>query len=148
MLWAVSQPVAAWWESGGSRLVWLAGVVVAVGVLAKTRPMRWLWRTLVTDPLSAWGRSVVGEVVDEKVALPNGGSSLRDHLDRMAQQHTDMKCDLEAVRQWTEEAVEKSKERDEALEGRFDEVNGRIDQLCEHIGFSTNVNITSGRRPA
>ena len=131
----------AWWESLGGRIIWLAAVTTAIGFLLRTKPVRWVWGKLVAEPMSAWSRGIVGEVVDEKIALPNGGASVRDHLDRMSVQHTEMRESIDAVKQWTEEAVEKSQERDEMLEGRFDEVNGRIDVLCSEV-----VDLKSNRK--
>lgn len=59
----------------GQGVIFAAGVVTAVGVLAKTKPARWLWRRNVAEPLRAELRRVVGDVVDEKLAarpLTNG----------------------------------------------------------------------------
>ena len=76
--------------------IWLAvvaGILGSLGVIAKSqiigRPIRWVWRKLVTEPVAAWFRSLVhSEVVPvvtvaveeqfRKLAQPNGGSSLRD----------------------------------------------------------------------
>jgi hypothetical protein len=125
---------AVWWESFGQRVIWFAAVVTALGLLSKTRLARYVWSHLVSEPASTWARTVIGEVVDAKVALPNGGSSVRDHIDNLAEQHVEMRDSIDAVRQWTEDAVAKSQERDAALESRFDDVNGRIDVLCSEIG--------------
>ena len=64
----------------------LAALSAAVGVIAKTpligRPLRWLWTTNVSHPISAWHRNITGEVVDERIEHlmhhRNGGSSLLD----------------------------------------------------------------------
>lgn len=67
----------------GQIVIWTAGVVTALGVLTRTRPARWLGRTLVRDPIiGAFRREVVDVVraevpgiVDERLAarpLTNG----------------------------------------------------------------------------
>ena len=68
-----------------ATIVVLAGIVGALGVLAKTpfgKGMRWLWRRIVTEPISGWLRHTVAEVADERVVKvlmsPNGGKSLHD----------------------------------------------------------------------
>ena len=63
----------------------LAALVTAIGVLSKTpfgKGMRWLWRRVITEPISAWLRHTIAEVADESVVRvlmkPNGGKSLHD----------------------------------------------------------------------
>lgn len=59
----------------GELAMWLAGVATAVGVLARQRPVRWLGRTLVKDPVMAAFRREVAEIVDERLdarPLTNG----------------------------------------------------------------------------
>lgn len=67
-------------------IVALGAVSAALGIIAKSailgKPLRWLWRTNVSHPISAWHRSITGEVVDERIEHlmhhRNGGSSLLD----------------------------------------------------------------------
>lgn len=71
----------------------LAGMVAALKVLASfgplKRPVQWLWRRLVAEPVRGWFRALVhDEVVPvvqasvaaefKKLAEPNGGKSLAD----------------------------------------------------------------------
>ena len=63
----------------------VAAIVTALGVIAKSpfgRPLKWIWRRLVADPLAGWlereARRVVADVVHEKLMTPNGGASLAD----------------------------------------------------------------------
>lgn len=54
----------------------VAAFCVAVGVISRLRPVKWLWRRLVRDPFTEWTEALVGRVVDEKLdARPilNGG---------------------------------------------------------------------------
>lgn len=69
-----------WWHTWGEYVVWVAAIVTALGLLSRTKPVKWLWYHLVTRPMTEWGAGVVGAVVDEKVANTNGGTSVRDDL--------------------------------------------------------------------
>ena len=70
----------------GVFLVTLAATAGALGVIARSavigRPLRWLWRTNVSDPLGHWFKAGVAEVVDERIDYlmhnRNSGSSLLD----------------------------------------------------------------------
>jgi hypothetical protein len=85
-----------------STIVGLAAVATALGLLARLRPVRWVGRTLIGQPVIRAFRREVGEVVapiEAKVdALthkvdaidaelhPNHGSSLRDAVDLVVDQ--------------------------------------------------------------
>lgn len=45
----------------------VAAFCVAVGVISRLRPVKWLWRTLVKDPFTIWFRREVGDIVDAKL---------------------------------------------------------------------------------
>lgn len=45
----------------------LAGLSAAVGVIARLRPVKWLWRRLVQEPFTEWFRREVGDIVDAKL---------------------------------------------------------------------------------
>lgn len=69
----------------------IAGAVLAVCALVaaatRTRPFRWLWRHLITNPVGEW----FGDIVDRQLAdirgqfVNNGGSTQKDQLDRIEQ---------------------------------------------------------------
>lgn len=72
----------------------LCGALVAVAAAARipvvSRPIRWLGRTLIGDPIShaigeALDRSTLGHRVErvESQLLRNGGTSVRDAIDRL-----------------------------------------------------------------
>ena len=78
----------SWVHTDGEYAIWTAAVITALGVMTRTRPARWVWRQLVSDPTSTWlGREVRGAVADEigHEFVSNGGSSLRDLLDSLIQ---------------------------------------------------------------
>lgn len=119
--------IAAWFENWGKDLIFLSAVVVAVGVLTKTRAVKWLWAHLVKDPLDEWTRHIIGSVLDEKVVQPNGGSSLRDAVDSLASQQ-------ETLLSWTADTEERQSDWAEFVSEQFGTVNGRIDLLCDEVG--------------
>jgi hypothetical protein len=45
----------------------VAAVVTSIGVLTRVRAVRWLWRRVVSQPLDARARLIVGEEVDKRV---------------------------------------------------------------------------------
>jgi len=64
----------------------LAAVVLFAGLVGRSRPMRWLWRTTVKDPLAGFFRAQVAHEVEPRIAevaaqlRPNGGHSAFDRL--------------------------------------------------------------------
>lgn len=118
---------ATWFESWGKDIIFLSGVVIAVGVLSKTRLFKWFWSRLVKEPMDEWTRHLVGSVLDEKVVKPNGGSSLRDAVDSLGAQQ-------EVLLSWTADAEQRQSDWAEYVGQQFDAVNGRIDTLCDEVG--------------
>lgn len=80
----------------GEGLVWAAGVVVAITILWRVKPVRWVvtwvWCRLVWDPLTALMRRVLDEAADQAATRavapvlrelhPNHGASFRDEVNR------------------------------------------------------------------
>lgn len=132
---------AVWFENWGKDVMFLAAFIGAVSVLSKTKGARWLWRTLVSDPLADWQAKVVGKVVDEKVSLPNGGSSLRDSLDELVVAQTNLTTQQSTLASqqsvlldWTAEQAERQSEWAEYVGSEFAQMNERIDRLCDEVG--------------
>ena len=65
----------------------LAAVIVLLSLIAKAKPIKWVFRKLVGDPLTAWHRTQTEYVVEgalgpiKEQLKPNGGQSLRDRVD-------------------------------------------------------------------
>lgn len=51
----------------GQTVIWIAAVATAITVLVRLRPVRWLGRTAVRDPIVTTFRREVREVVAEVV---------------------------------------------------------------------------------
>lgn len=71
----------------GAVFAAIGAVVVTFGVLTKARPVRWVFRKLVSDPVTEWHRAQTLYVVEAAIApiheqlKPNGGQSVRDRVD-------------------------------------------------------------------
>lgn len=72
-----------------TNVVALAAFLTALGVLSRLRPVKWLWRHVVKDPLSGWFRVEVGAVVNEQLEPLraelsfNGGATTKDAVARV-----------------------------------------------------------------
>lgn len=122
----------ALWHTWGESLVWLAGIATALGVLSRTRPMKWLYRQLVGKPVTEWGQKIVGDVVDAKVSQTNGGSSLRDSIE-------DIKGQQNTLVEWSAEAASNQedmkvalKNLHECIDNRFADTHARIERLTSY----------------
>lgn len=71
-----------------SIIVAVAAFSVSIWLFLKTPlgwALRWVWRKAVSEPVAAWNRTMIGEVVQHKIEHlmhhRNGGSSLLDLAD-------------------------------------------------------------------
>lgn len=119
------------WQQAGEQLIWVAAVATAIGVLSRTRPAKWLWRTLVTRPATEWGKDVVGAVVDEKVSEPNGGSSIADRLDTVCKGQETLANGSVKLWERQDEIISRVESIHSCLDRRFSDTDQRIDKLTE-----------------
>lgn len=67
----------------------VCGALLAIGAVvaaaSRLRPVRWLWRNLVADPVGEWFDHRVAEAVApiREQFTNNGGSTARDAIDRI-----------------------------------------------------------------
>lgn len=97
------------WRSWGELTIWFAGVATAIGVLSRTRPVRWLWRRLISGPFTEWFRKTGGDIIEEKVGkefASNGGASLRDAIDGLKEGQASLAEGHAAIHEAQEAAVE------------------------------------------
>jgi len=77
------------WQGVASTVVALAAFCTALGVLSRLRPVKWLWRKNVADPISGWLGATVDARLDHKLEPiryqleTNGGQSLKDAIGRL-----------------------------------------------------------------
>lgn len=123
----------------------VAGILLAIGgvigLLSKARPVRWLWRQLLGDPVTRWA----GRVVDDRVAPVRGDiaelrtdlgtnttdlSALRTELvTHMGDEVKIRAADITEQGRWQEEV----RVRFVRLEGRFVDVDRSIRRLHDRI---------------
>jgi PAS domain S-box-containing protein len=129
----------SWWHTHGEWTLWVAAVVAAIGIIIKTpigqailRAVKWVWKRLVSEPLTSWSTRVVGDVVESKVAGKNGGSSLRDQVDSLNNGQ-------EVLTEWASETTSNQADIKQALENihhcldtRFADTHERMEKLTEY----------------
>jgi len=128
MILAETAPI---WERFGEQTIWFAAVATALGVLSRTRPARWVWRHLVTSPVTEWGERVVGSVVEEKVSKPNGGSSVTDKLANLGESQEILARGAVANWKRQDDILSRVGTIHQCLDRRFSETDARIDKLTE-----------------
>jgi len=73
--------LASWLTDTGALIVIATGALGFLALITRARPVRWIWRTLISDPVSRWQTSIVaatvGPVVDEMARL---SGQLVDHM--------------------------------------------------------------------
>lgn len=121
------------WHTWGETIVWIAGVATALGIISRTRPVKWLYQQLVGKPVTEWGSKVVGDVVEAKVTQNNGGSSLKDQIDGLNSNQADIKAALENIHTCLDTRFADTHERMEKLTGYAEEV------LAEAIGAKERI---------
>jgi hypothetical protein len=125
--------VPRWLTETGVVLVTVAGIVTAIGILTRLAPVRWLWRTVVSDPLARWGRAWVREEVDAalvpvKAELSyNGGHTVKDitHANHEAVKRLEDLRHLDAENRF---------ERQQNLDSRLGSIDERLATGDERMG--------------
>jgi len=111
--------LAVTWTGVVTAVVGLAAFCAAVGALSRLKPVKWLWRHLVTDPLSLWfDDRLDAKFAPIKVELStNGGGSIKDAVIEMR------------------ESIARIDDRTDRADKRLDVVEATVpslhDQLCE-----------------
>lgn len=122
-----------WWHTYGELTVWFAGVIVAIGVLAKTKPVRWLFRRLFAEPFTEWFRREGGEIIEEKIGkefASNGGESLRDAIDGLR----DGQAELTGWAEGSRSSQEALKEGIATTFAQIGEVQTAVVQISASVG--------------
>ncbi len=112
-------------DVGASAAAFVA-IVAALGFVIRSRPSKWLWRRVVVEPITNWQRDQFAHVTEPALAeirqqlRPNGGTSLRDRIDLLADGQAEIKED--AARRFGD------------ADRRFGEVEAKVDRLLEGEG--------------
>lgn len=111
----------------------LAAIITTAGLVSRLRPVKWLWRTIISDPAAGWFRREVAEEIEQALVpvkaelSANGGDSVKD----MA---------ITAARIATRIADQKVIEKDAAYERhrlqdeRFQAGSDRMDRIESQLG--------------
>lgn len=140
MLGQLTAEVPMWATDAGT----IAGIVVAVlGALAlvsKSRPARWLWRTLIGDPATHWlTRTIRAEIDPVKATLDDVAAKNEATAIALVSHMTDevalREADIKDQGEWRDEvradigSLRKEMRRGHAeLGGRVDVVHERLDE--------------------
>jgi len=105
---AVLREAAAWL---GAIAVVIAGCAAIVGLFTKSKPLRWLGRTLVGEPLSRWFQKAVNESATGKLVAyhlgPNGTTPpLHTRLSRLEVRDLLTPADFGAMYDYDEDDTE------------------------------------------
>lgn len=124
LLAILADETAPWWKNAGENLVWFAAALTALGVIYMKTPLskvvnkigraiKWVWNKSVAEPVTKWGKELVGEVVEQKVSTPDDGHSVADRFDELIKEGVEVKKALELVAQ---DKAEDRRQTKEALE--------------------------------
>ena len=88
-------------------IVWVGGTLIAAAIIAgavwfRRRPFRWLWKTVVTDPVGRWFGGVIRhEVIHELEPIKTEQANIRaDFAAHAQQERLDRREDLAIMREW------------------------------------------------
>lgn len=56
--------LASWITDAGSLAAAITAVLVVLGLLTRAKPVRWVWRQLIGEPVGRWAGSIVSAQVD------------------------------------------------------------------------------------
>lgn len=110
----------SWVEDLGKSILWIAGIMAALGIIFKVpwikRPGQWVWKRLVSNPLSEWGKRTVAEVVESYLVESRGkGETGYNFIENIESNQKDMIASLNNIHA--------------CLERRFTETHDRINQI-------------------
>lgn len=93
-------------------------ILTAAAAVSRLRPIRWVWRRLVTEPMTAWlhattaaaAEAVMAPLRDQVRAIdhemhPNGGDGLRDQVDRCVERVDLVAIQVQELRRNTDPGI-------------------------------------------
>lgn len=70
-----------WITDAGSLAAATTAVVVVLGLLTRAKPVRWVWRQLIGDPVGRWAGGIVSAQVDPvRAELAELSTQLVNHM--------------------------------------------------------------------
>lgn len=138
----------SWLYDYGQLIIWVAAVVVAIGVLwrvswfAKIR--HYIWAKLVSDPVSAWSKDMIGQVVEKKVSERNGGGSVADTLHTMQENQADMQTSITTMHDCLDRRATENSEAVQRLVGQVGYMvvsTNKLRERVRHLFWSLEIPI-------
>jgi len=138
--WVFAEETTAAWQTYGAAVLWIAGLGTALGVIwhlpIVNRPLRWLWRHLISTPISEWTNHTVSSVLENQMLTGPLGAQMAATTN-LAQDG--LKNSREILDNW---ATYKSDQADtlamlanihDCIDRRFTESNARLAKLSEFV---------------
>lgn len=73
--------LASWITDAGSLAAAVTAVLVVLGLLTRAKPVRWVWRQLIGDPVGRWAGGIVSAQVDPvRAELKELSTQLVNHM--------------------------------------------------------------------
>lgn len=120
-----------WWLTAGDKLLWVAAILTALTVIAKvpiiTRPIRWVGRRLVSDPLKNSTEKVVGGIVKAETQPAN------DKLDTLLTDKEKMDQFVDATEKYQDDMRARIGDLHDCMDRRFTETHAYIDKLSAYV---------------
>lgn len=134
----VFQIVPEWIGTSLKLLVVVAGVVTLLGIVARTpyinRPVKWLWRHLVSEPIGGWSKRMVTDVVNPKLESQNTQIAVvTDFIEVARDNQESIKAALKNLHECVDRRAAESNERIEKLTEYAEEV------LAEAVGAKERI---------
>lgn len=128
----------SWVDDFGKSILWIAGIITAFGIIFKApwikRPGQWVWRHLVSNPTSAWGKQLVGGVVESHLAdSKQKMEAVYNFVDVSGANQNDIKAALQNLHECIDRRSAEQNERIEKLTQYTEEV------LAEAIGAKERI---------
>lgn len=122
----------SFWHVWGETTVWIAGTITALGIISKTKPIKWVYCQLISKPMTTWGLLVVGQVVEDKITNKNGGSSIKDQIDEVKEAQVGLAGWTTQVSTNQENIKKSLKNIHTCLDNRFSDTHARMEKLTAY----------------
>ena len=120
--------LASWITDAGSLAAAITALIVVLGLLTRAKPVRWVWRQLIGEPVGRWAGGIVSAQVDPvRTEVANLAEQLDTHMgaeeDLRAADIADRDRRQSEMDAWSDEIRDDVKD----LKSSVGEVHRRID---------------------
>lgn len=120
--------LASWITDAGSLAAAITALIVVLGLLTRAKPVRWVWRQLIGEPVGRWAGGIVSAQVDPvRTEVANLAEQLVTHMgaeeDLRAADIADRDRRQSEMDAWSDEIRDDVKD----LKSSVGEVHRRID---------------------